>query len=147
MKFGMRHGAWWRFVVFEFQSDWWRGAPSARANVGARPPRRVSMRAGISAARRNSTKFAPTRLPCRVHISATGRRSRHGTNSDGIWIEEIWAIRMVCSSRLGTCHVQSGSSNFEEIDEICEIASAFVAIRHMTLNWVSECVIGLVLLY
>ena len=46
LKFGMRHGACDRFVVSTFQGGRCRGAPSARANVGARPPHRVNMGIG-----------------------------------------------------------------------------------------------------
>ena len=99
-----------KFVVFNFQSDWWRSAPSALANVGARPPHRVSMGAGKSAARRNSLR--------RVSLAGLISQQPGGAATWGKQrrIEERWAFRMVCSSRCGTRHVQSGFSNIGEID-------------------------------
>ena len=68
------------------------------------------MGAGKSAARRNSLRrvFLAGRISRQPGVAATWGRQR--------WIEERRVFRMVCSSRCRTRHVQSGFSNFGEIN-------------------------------
>ena len=75
LKFGMRHVACDRFVVSNFQGGRCRGAPSARANVGAHPPHRVNMGSGKNA---SAVRNRVAAMRSRANISRTGRRSDMG---------------------------------------------------------------------
>ena len=85
------------------------GAPERVANT-----RHVfhwfNMGARKSAARRNSTRRVSLSglIARQPGVAATWGKQR--------WIEERWAWRLVCNSRRGTRHVQSGSSDLVEID-------------------------------
>ena len=75
LKFGMRHGSCDRFVVSNFQGGRLRGAPSARTNVGARPPHRINMGIGKNA---STVQNRVAAMCSRASISGTGHRSDMG---------------------------------------------------------------------